>query len=268
MILGHSLDKYLMHARLVIKRRFAFKLDMLLMMGIQIINPLIMLFVWIAIYFATQTTTINNFSLAQIETYFFVVAAANSIIPTVSWTILSDIKTGALFAVMTKPLSYVKTIIAAALANLLIDALGIAFPILLIVYFATSTILSIPLLALFLLSLCIMFTLWLMFEVFLGYLSFFVVETSGIINMFYFIGDFLGGWLVPLNLLPSSIGSLTSILPFQFFYYYPAAIFTHAISGAQAIGMLPLAAFWLLVMLSANWIIISLAKKHMNVVGV
>ncbi|MDE1869923.1 MAG: ABC-2 family transporter protein [Candidatus Micrarchaeota archaeon] len=268
MIHQNTFGKYFVHARFIIKRRLAFKFDMALLFGLQIISPMIMLFVWSAVYLATQVNSINNFTLLQIATYFFVVAAVNSMAPDSSWGILSDIKTGGTFSVMTKPLSYLKSVVFAGSANFLFDALSIGAPILILLYIFTGTVLSASSFALFLLALIVAFALGMMFNIILGYLAFFIVETAGVINIYYFTIDFFGGWLVPLNLFPQYISSVTSVLPFQFLYYFPAAIFSHAISNAQAIALLWVAAFWLVVIGILTWGVVFAAKKHVDAVGV
>ncbi|HVA83082.1 MAG TPA: hypothetical protein VNF06_02885, partial [Candidatus Aquilonibacter sp.] len=166
----NTFGKYLVHARFTIKRRLAFKLDMALLFGLQIISPMIMLFVWSAVYLATQVSAINNFTLLQIATYFFVVAAVNSMAPDSAWGILSDIKSGGTFSIMIKPLSYLKSVVVMGGANFLFEACTIGAPILILLYILTGTLLSAYSLGLFVLSLLIAFALGMMFNIILGYL--------------------------------------------------------------------------------------------------
>ncbi|MGI0141830.1 MAG: ABC transporter permease [Candidatus Micrarchaeales archaeon] len=263
-----SIEKYLLLAYVIIKRRLVYKIDTIMLMSLQICGPIIMLFVWSAVYLASGVTSISNFTLVQITTYFFVVAAISAVSPGTSWGIISDVKVGNVFMYLTRPLSYVWVVITGALANFAMDATVVAIPILVILYVLTNALLSTPTLLLFVLSMFISFFLSLSFEFFLGYMSFFIVEVAGIINIFYFIVEFLGGGLIPLNLLPQGISSITSLLPFQFILYYPPAIFTHVISVSQAMSALPLAAFWFAVMLVLNIGIWYAAREHMDVVGV
>lgn len=261
-------EKYLSYGLLLIRRRLVYKIDTLTMMTLQIVGPLVMLFVWGAIYLATGSSSIENFTFPQITSYFFVVSALAAISPGTSWGIISDVKVGNVFMYLSKPLSYLKILIAGTLANLLFDALAVGIPILLLTYFLLHVSLGLLSLALFVLGIMISFTIGLLMELLLGYLAFFIIEVSGIVNVSYYALDFFGGALVPLNLFPGWVSSVASVLPFQFVFYYPSAIFTNTITTSQAIALLPLAAFWIVIMSIGTMLIVRAAKKHMDVVGI
>ena len=200
--------------------------------------------------------------------YFFVVAAINAMYPGMSWSISGDIKNGNIFTVLTRPISYVKAILTSAVANFGFDTIALALPIMVLLYIFSGAVINLPTFLLFILSVLIMFVMAFMLEFFLGYLAFFIVEISGIVNLVYFVVEFAGGGFIPLNLLPSSISTVTALLPFQFMQYVPAAIFTHAITNAQTIALLPIAALWIVVLLGMDAAIWYIARKHMDVVGV
>ncbi|MDE1855718.1 MAG: ABC-2 family transporter protein [Candidatus Micrarchaeota archaeon] len=246
----------------------AFKMDLAIITFFQVISPLVMLFVWTAIYLSSGVSTINHFTLSQIITYFFIVAIIYAITPDISWGVLGDVRNGNVFAILTRPLSYVWTLIIGSFANIAFDTLAFALPIMIILIFAAHISLPIITWLLFIVSMLIMLVITLMFEFMMGYLAFFMIEISGLISIYGFVSGFLGGSLVPLNLLPQSISSITSVLPFQFMLYTPAAIFTGAIDAQQAVGSIEFGILWAVVLLGLDFVIWYAAKRHVDAVGV
>ncbi|MDE1761565.1 MAG: ABC-2 family transporter protein [Candidatus Micrarchaeota archaeon] len=266
--IGFGINRYLSYSRLLIKSSFAYKTDFAIKLLLRIANPIIMLFVWTAIYSATHTSAINNFSLYQISIYFFIIAVVNSVAPSVSWAMAGDVRSGGVFTSLTRPIRYVSNVFTADATGMLVDTLTLGLPIFILLYFFLHLNLTLLSASLFLLSMGMMYAIAMMIEFLLGFFSFFTTDIGGIINMAYFIISFFGGGFVPLNLLPPSIAHISSVLPFQFMIYFPASILTGAVSPSQLFSMFPLAALWFVALLAANFVIWSRVRKHIDAVGV
>lgn len=256
------------YSKALIKRRLAFKMNMVLLMSFQIMSPIIMLFVWTAIYLASGVSTISNFTLLQIATYFFVIAALNAMAPDISWGILGDVRSGNIFSILTRPLSYVWVIVSGAFANILFDTITVGIPILVLLVVFAHVSLTLSTAALFALSVLVMLCLTIMTEFLIGYIAFFFIDIGGLLNISNFVMQFLGGGMIPLNLLPSGISAVTSVLPFQFMLYTPAAIFTGAVSNVQAEQSLILGVLWLGIFMVLCYGMWYAAKRHIDAVGV
>jgi len=268
MDLNPHVGRYLEYSKMLIKDRFVYKINLLLMMAFQIMSPIVMLFVWTAIYLASGVSAINNFTLAQIITYFFIVSAMNAIAPNTAQAISDDIKYGNMFGILTRPLSYVGSVISYAAGHMFVDATVVGIPIIILVTVLMHISLSLYTWMLFVAAIILMLVLSIMAEFLIGCLSFFFIDIGGVATMFTFIMQFFSGGLIPLNLLPHGISQVVYALPFQFMLYTPAAIFTGALSSSQAIVSLEIGIVWSLVFLvlcTAMW---HGVKRHIDSVGV
>lgn len=258
---------YLAYAKTLIKDRFVYKMNLALMMLFEVMSPIVMLFVWTAIYLASGTSTINDFTLSQIVAYFFIVSAMNAIAPNISNAISEDVTYGNVFGVLIKPIHYVGGILAYALGNIVVDSL-IGIPIIIIVTVLMHISLSAYAWLLFVLAIILMLALTSMVEFIIGCLSFFFVDIGGIATIFNFLMQFLSGGLIPLNLMPSGVAAVTGALPFQFMLYTPAAIFTGALTTQQAVSSMEIGVLWTLVFLVLCLVTWSMVRKKIDSVGV
>ncbi|MDE1828642.1 MAG: ABC-2 family transporter protein [Candidatus Micrarchaeota archaeon] len=251
----------------LMKDRLVYKMNLALMMLFQIMNPIVMLFVWTAIYLASGVSAINNFTLNQIISYFFIISAMNAIAPNISHAISDDVTYGNVFGVLIKPMHYVGGLLAYALGNMVVDSL-IGIPIIILVTVLMHISLSAYSWLLFVLAIILMLALTATVEFLIGCLSFFFVDIGGVSTVFTFLLQFLSGGLIPLNLLPGSVSAITGILPFQFMLYTPAAIFTGTLGPAQAVSSMELGVAWLLVFSVLCLIMWRIVRKHIDSVGV
>jgi ABC-2 type transport system permease protein len=84
-------------------------------------------------------------------------------------------------------------------------------------------------------------------EMSFGLLSFFLVETGGIEDIFYFAMSLLSGSVIPLWFFPEWLAKIAAYLPFQGIYYIPNAIFIGEISGGEILLSIGLQIFWLII---------------------
>ncbi|MBY6053659.1 ABC transporter permease [Cytobacillus firmus] len=98
--------------------------------------------------------------------------------------------------------------------------------------------------ALFIVSAFIGFLIRYCIEMSFGLLSFFLVETGGIVDVFYFAMSLLSGSVIPLWFFPGWLETMALYLPFQGIYYIPNAIFIGKISGSEILLSLGVQLFW------------------------
>ncbi len=84
-------------------------------------------------------------------------------------------------------------------------------------------------------------------EMSFGLLSFFLVETGGIEDIFYFAMSLLSGSVIPLWFFPEWLAKIAAYLPFQGIYYIPNAIFIGEIAGGEILLSIGLQIFWLII---------------------
>ncbi|MFE8701958.1 ABC transporter permease [Cytobacillus sp. FJAT-54145] len=84
-------------------------------------------------------------------------------------------------------------------------------------------------------------------EMTFGLLSFFLFETGGVEDIFYFAMSLLSGSVIPIWFFPGWLESISLYLPFQGIYFIPNAIFIGEISGNSILLSLLTQLFWLVV---------------------
>lgn len=87
-------------------------------------------------------------------------------------------------------------------------------------------------------------------EMAFGLLTFFLVETGGIEDIFYFAMSLLSGSVIPLWFFPSWLETIAIYLPFQSIFFLPISIFIGEISGTQILTSFGIQIFWLVVCFS------------------
>ena len=69
-------------------------------------------------------------------------------------------------------------------------------------------------------------------------------------------------------MLPHWISGFIGMLPFQFAYYVPLSIINGNITTAQAVDLMPLALFWMALLIGMAYLYWRHTKNHLDAVGV
>jgi len=84
-------------------------------------------------------------------------------------------------------------------------------------------------------------------ELSFGLLTFWLVETGGVEDIFYFSVSLLSGSVIPLWFFPGWLETLAMYLPFQGIYFIPNAIFVGEISGTEIYLSLATQLLWVFI---------------------
>lgn len=87
-------------------------------------------------------------------------------------------------------------------------------------------------------------------EMTFGLFSFWLVETGGVEDIFYFSISLFSGSVVPLWFFPDWLAAVARFLPFQGIYFVPNAIFVGELSGQALLAALLNQLLWLAVCLA------------------
>ncbi|MCM3179312.1 ABC transporter permease [Cytobacillus horneckiae] len=104
-------------------------------------------------------------------------------------------------------------------------------------------------------------------EMSFGLLTFFLVETGGIEDIFYFAMSLLSGSVIPLWFFPDWLATIAIYLPFQGIYYIPNSIFIGEIAGLEILTSIGIQLFWVAVTYLVLRLIWSQASKKVIVQG-
>lgn len=96
--------------------------------------------------------------------------------------------------------------------------------------------------------LAIAFQIMFYLKLILGLSSFWLIKNDGVVNLYWVISYIFSGLLIPYDFLPQTLKTISNILPFRFFYYYPAAAFLGKIPSHYYFSDLIIALSWILVL--------------------
>ena len=104
-------------------------------------------------------------------------------------------------------------------------------------------------------------------EMTFGFLQFFLVETGGIQDVFYFAMSLLSGSVIPLWFFPNWLSTIANYLPFQGIYFIPNSIFIGTIKGSEILLYIGIQIFWLIVSYLILRFVWNLAARKVVVQG-
>lgn len=213
--------------------------------------PLIFsIFLWKAIY-GTDTEVIGGYSYRQMITYYVIAFLLSNLIHVRDNTVkmAEMIQNGNIHHYMLKPIRFFSLNFKLYLAEKLGYFLNIFVPYavfcLLISQYLFVHVNSIPF---FILSLCLAFVLKYIIGSILGLLTTWVEEISGLLDFWDNIESFLAGGLLPLSILPASLYTVISFLPFKYFLFVPIDIYMGKMAESEMIAVLAIQAAWIMVL--------------------
>lgn len=93
------------------------------------------------------------------------------------------------------------------------------------------------------------------------------LNEKGVSNILIVIGDILSGIAIPIPFLPSIIGNISAILPFQYVSDLPFRIYIGNISGTQIFMGIFMQIFWIILIILISHIILSSSLKRVVAQG-
>ena len=90
---------------------------------------------------------------------------------------------------------------------------------------------------------------------------------QGILRAKYLVVELLSGLLVPLSLFPDRLREACAWLPFRHIVDTPVVLYLGRVSGAAAIELLALQAFWTVAILVTGRVVFRLAAPRVSIAG-
>ncbi len=216
------MKKYLEAMRCEFKFHLNYRLNLFFGVSYHPIILLVYYFLWTFIYRAGGS--IGDYSLGGMLTYYLITGLLGMFVPIFAYyTMTENIKKGDLIFFLTRPLDFLGYYYFAILTGCLIwsmSAIIVSLPFIL----WWRNILIFPCINGMLKGLIftiIAFNMALTLGFILNLLTFFIGDPFGISGFYDFLISLLGGWVLPLDVLPGFI----QYLPFKFLYYIPARAF-------------------------------------------
>jgi ABC-type uncharacterized transport system permease subunit len=120
---------------------------------------------------------------------------------------------------------------------------------------------------LYLLSLSLGYLISVLLSMLLGLVSFWTLQTWGLLEIYYFANQFFTGALVPLWFFPPGLRQLALLLPFQAQTFTPLAIYLGQVPADEIPTALAFQVGWVIILFALVWIVWQRAMRRVVVQG-
>lgn len=213
--------------RLKLKESAAYRGNVLMNFCFGCVPLFVYILLWKAVY-GSEFSEIGGYSYTQMITYYVLVFLCSEILNVRDNTVkISEmIQDGSIHNFMLKPVGFIRFNFRLYSAEKIIYLLNIGIPFLIFILVIHKYIFwKACHIAFFFISFCLAFLLKYMTGCILGFLTTWIEEISGLLDLWGNIENFLSGGLLPLTLLPEGIYTVISCLPFQYTLFVPVDIY-------------------------------------------
>lgn len=263
------MKKYLTYFNVSFRAFFTYKADYLVGIIFNLVFFFIYFSLWKAIYSSNGAAIIDNFTLANTITYYFIVTLIFRFDVTDNIWLGSDIWNGQLTNDLVKPWNVIWVHVLTTISTQAIEfLLYIPFAIFIFVFAFSYILIPAPIFIL-------LFFITLLFGIFLNFvinlsihaLTFHFGDQEGNIGLVNYLISFLAGGIFPLAFLPEKIKPFFMSLPFRYLFDFPANVFLGKIAYTDIyIGWLQMF-LWGLIFLAALLIIFQTGLKKYSGTG-
>ncbi|MGC7871356.1 ABC transporter permease [Desulfosporosinus sp. SYSU MS00001] len=203
----------------------------------RILGNVIMLFLWGVIWYALYRGkgSVENVPFHSMLSYILISQALQGIhgAGTPLWEIQERVRTGDIAMEMLRPYDYPLRMLFTDLGSILFYFLTAILPIYTIIFLVFKPIMPSTFSqgVLFIVSVILGYLIRYSIELTFGLFTFWLVETGGVEDVFYFSISLFSGSVVPLWFFPNWLEHVALYLPFQGIYFVPNSIFVGQLSG-------------------------------------
>jgi ABC-2 type transport system permease protein len=230
-LLGERLYKWFALFYLYFKSFAAYRINIISFLFSQFITLSGTLIIW----YYSITNGLTGIGFEEIASY-YIIGQIFLLKISPQWSISEDIQYGNFSTRLLRPESlWINYIIEDLGVNLFTNIVKITLSsIVALIFFNYIVIPSNPLTyLLFFIAIIQAFGITLFINFLAGFITFYVINSHGILELFNQAQQFFSGWLFPLNILP--LTRVFMLLPFAFTYYHPVQIFLEKQSVADSI---------------------------------
>jgi ABC-2 type transport system permease protein len=254
--------KWLRMLGLYFERTFEYRLRSLIWLLIPITNNFTLILFWTGAGLANSTLT----------TYYILMTVGGMLMTShVEFEVSEiDIKQGQLVNYLTKPISYYHTQLLSEIPYRLLQALYTSLIIGVFLLFFPS-LLHITLNMLYFPLIVVMFVLGylisLTFKLSMAYTSFWFTDATGFFEFCTILIIIFSGGIMPITWYPQLIQTISNMLPFAYFGYYPVTALQGSIPLSGLINIILVQGIWLCVLLLVHNALWKNGVKEFTAVG-
>src|SRR3989338_3193424 len=242
--------KYLFVTRISLMEFLTYRLNFILWRVRVVVSILITFFLWQAIYGNRQQ--VFNYYQNQMITYIILLNVVSGLVlSTRTSNIAEEINRGNLSNFLLLPFNYFYYNLFRDFADKLINIFFSIFEVIFIIYVFKPQFLfqfNPYYLLLFFASLILAVFLYFFINLLLSFIAFWSREVWAPRFIFFIIISFLAGTYFPLDIVPNSVYSLISLLPFTYLLFFPIKIYLGQFNATFLIKGFSISLIWLIIL--------------------
>lgn len=254
------MSKYWVVFRIALAERLVYRADFFISTFLRFIPIITTILLWRAIYdgspgevLAGEKRVLGGLLYSQMVAYylFVMITRAFGSMPRLSTEVAGDIRDGGLRKYLLQPIDYITYHMALRTAHKSVYFVMASGPYAIVFWLCRDFLPGWPgavSLALSATSLSLAFLLGFMVNCALGLLAFWFLEVRSFLHVFMVGQYFLSGHMFPLSLLPDSVQSVVTWLPFAYETYYPTMILLQRLDTGESVRVILIQAGWVAVL--------------------
>lgn len=215
-------NKYLAFVKGGILETFSYKFAIFGWLIGDIVQVLIICYLWIAIYKFSSTSIINGYTISEMLTYLVTVRIVGNLVMSSDsfWSIGEGIREGTIANSLIRPLSYRGQLLSSSIGTFIGNLIVFFIPLYIIALIILNATLGVPFAIwyniIFFLIACILgLLIYDAFNVIIGQVSFFTGALFGVGLAKGALFSFLAGTLIPFSFFGEKASKILELLPFS-----------------------------------------------------
>jgi ABC-2 type transport system permease protein len=206
-------------------------------------------FIWYGLYGGEETAGGKSFDTMLSYVFISQMLQGLHAAGTSLWEIQERVRNGDIVMELMRPFDYPLRVLFSDLGSVAFHFITAIAPLYIVLFLCFHPVLpsSLSTWIIFILSAILGYLIRYSIELTFGLFTFWLVETGGVEDIFYFSVSLFSGAVVPLWFFPPAFEHIARYLPFQGIFFVPNAIFVGQLRGAEIFHAIMLQAFWLVV---------------------
>ncbi|MFZ5944782.1 MAG: ABC transporter permease [Bacillota bacterium] len=244
-----SMKMYMEFTKKSFQRSAAYRFEAWMRLFSNVVFLLMWGFIWYGLYLNRES--VSGVTFRAVFSYVLISQLLQGIhsAGTPLWEIQEKVRTGDIVSEIIRPYHYPIRLLFADFGSIAFYFFTAILPIYtILIVFLKPIIPASPIQwVLFLSSAMLGFLIRYCIELTFGLFTFWLVETGGVEDIYYFAISLFSGAMIPLWFFPDWLESLVRFLPFQGIYFIPNSIFAGQLAGKEIFSALGIQVFWLII---------------------
>ena len=258
--------------RICLAERLIYRGDFFLGTFMRFLPIVTQIFLWGAIFSATNRSEIAGYSEREFIAYYLLtmISRAFSSMPGLASGVAAQIRKGEIKKFIIQPIDMLGFLLCQRLAHKVVYYAVAAGPFAVVFYLCRGYFPGWPepsILAAYAATLVMSFLLGFYLEATIGMVGFWFLEVSSLLFVYMLFSFFFSGHMFPLDMLPGVWGVLVDVLPLKYLAYFPAAVFLGKIRGAELAIGLAVQLAWVLFFMIASRVALSRGLRRYSAYG-